>query len=124
MPISQKVSCFSVKSPIYYFHMKRKILTSFQICISVLLKQRHEIFCKKIIVFSLTLYRKLFPKETRKQMKLKLRSIHPEVFLGKGVLKIYSKFTVEHPWRSLISIKLISFLFGNRKFQKFDVDLS
>ena len=25
------------------------------------------------------------------------RSSHPEVFLGKGVLKIYSKFTGEHP---------------------------
>ena len=31
----------------------------------------------------------------------------PEVFLGKGVLKIYSKFTVEHPCRSVISIKLL-----------------
>ena len=32
----------------------------------------------------------------------------PEVFLGKGVLKIRSKFTGEHPCRSLISIKLRS----------------
>ena len=31
---------------------------------------------------------------------------HPEVFLGKHVLKIYSKFTGEHPCRSVISIKL------------------
>ena len=31
----------------------------------------------------------------------------PEVFLGKGVLKICSKFTGEHPWRSVISIKLL-----------------
>ena len=29
----------------------------------------------------------------------------PEVFLGKGVLKICSKFTGEHPSRSVISIK-------------------
>ena len=36
------------------------------------------------------------------------RSSHPEVFLIKGVLKIYSKFTGEHPWRSVISIKLQS----------------
>ena len=35
-----------------------------------------------------------------------IRSSHPEVFLGKGVLKIYSKFTGEHPCRSAISIKL------------------
>ena len=34
------------------------------------------------------------------------RSSRPEVFLGKGVLKIYSKFTGEHPCRSAISIKL------------------
>ena len=36
------------------------------------------------------------------------RSSHPEVFLGKGVLKICSKFTGEHPRRSVISIKLQS----------------
>ena len=29
-----------------------------------------------------------------------LRSSHPEVFLGKGVQKICSKFTGEHPCRS------------------------
>ena len=33
-----------------------------------------------------------------------VRSSHPEVFLGKGVLKICSKFTGEHPCRSGISI--------------------
>ena len=33
---------------------------------------------------------------------------HPEVFLGKGVLKICSKFTGEHPCRNVISIKLES----------------
>ena len=31
----------------------------------------------------------------------------PEVFLGKDVLKICSKFTSEHPCRSLISIKML-----------------
>ena len=31
------------------------------------------------------------------------RSSHPEVFLGKGVQKICSKFAGEHPWRSAIS---------------------
>ena len=35
------------------------------------------------------------------------RSSHPEVFLGKGFLKIYSKFTGEHLCRSVISIKLL-----------------
>ena len=33
-------------------------------------------------------------------------SSHPKVFLGKGVLKIHSKFTEEHPCRSAISVKL------------------
>ena len=36
------------------------------------------------------------------------RSTHPEVFLGKGALEICSKFTGEHPRRSVISIKLQS----------------
>ena len=35
-----------------------------------------------------------------------VRSSPSEVFLGKGVLKICSKFTGEHPCRSAISIKL------------------
>ena len=36
------------------------------------------------------------------------RSSPSEVFLAKGILKIYSKFTGEHPCRSVISIKLQS----------------
>ena len=41
--------------------------------------------------------------------KIKLdRSSDPEVLLGKGVLKKCSKFTGEHPCRSVISIKLES----------------
>ena len=35
------------------------------------------------------------------------RSSHPEVFIGRGVLKICSKFTGEHPCLSVISIKLL-----------------
>ena len=34
------------------------------------------------------------------------RSSHPEVFLGKGVLKICCKFSEEHPCWSAITIKL------------------
>ena len=33
------------------------------------------------------------------------RHSHPEVFLVKGVLKIYRKFAGGHPYRSVISIK-------------------
>ena len=36
------------------------------------------------------------------------RSSHTKVFFKKGVLKIYSKFTKEHPCRSVISIQLQS----------------
>ena len=36
------------------------------------------------------------------------RSSHPKVFLVKGLLKNCSKFTGEHPCRSVISIKLQS----------------
>ena len=36
------------------------------------------------------------------------RSSHPELFLRKGVLKICSKFTGEHPCRSVILMKLQS----------------
>ena len=39
---------------------------------------------------------------------LKCRSSHIQVFLGKGVLKICSKFTREHPCWCAISIKLQS----------------
>ena len=41
------------------------------------------------------------------QMSLIYRSSLPEEFLWKSVLKIYSKFTGENPWRSGISIKLL-----------------
>ena len=39
---------------------------------------------------------------------LNFRSSHRKVLLEKGVLKICSKFTEEHPYRSAISIKLQS----------------
>ena len=41
-------------------------------------------------------------------MKPQTRSSRPEVFSGKGFLKICSKFTGEHPSRSVISIKFQS----------------
>ena len=39
--------------------------------------------------------------------KTKIRNSHPVLFLGKAVLEICSKFTGEHPCRSVISIKLL-----------------
>ena len=47
------------------------------------------------------------PLSTTKPEFHQSRSSHPEAFLGKGVLKICSKFTGEHPCRSAISIKLL-----------------
>ena len=40
------------------------------------------------------------------------RSSPPDMLLGKVVLRIYSKFTGEHPCRSVISIKLQNFWFS------------
>ena len=37
--ISESKRFFIVKSPLYYFHMKTKILADFEICISVPLRQ-------------------------------------------------------------------------------------
>ena len=42
------------------------------------------------------------------KLKAYFSGSHPDVFLVKGVLKICSKFTGEHPCRSGISIKLQS----------------
>ena len=44
---------------------------------------------------------------TKPKLNKKYRSSHPDVFLRKGVLKICSKVTGEHPCRSVISIKLL-----------------
>ena len=54
-------------------------------------------------------YRRIFLKLLLglKERLNTFRSSRPEVFLRKGVLKIYSKFTGEHPYRSAISIKLL-----------------
>ena len=55
--------CFNVKSSIYYFHMKTKILADFQICISVPLKYPpfHGICFFNIFSF-LNLVRYIFSK--------------------------------------------------------------
>ena len=52
------------------------------------------------------------------------RSSLTEVFLGKGVLKICSKFTGEHPCRSAILIKLLcNFIEITLRHRHFPVDL-
>ena len=48
-----------------------------------------------------------FRKNAKKKKKIVARSFRSEVLLVKSVLKIWSKFTGEHPCRSVISIKLL-----------------
>ena len=61
------------------------------------------LFLKLVVqIISLTLKRMVPTK------KHTYGSSHPKVFLGKGVMKIFFKFTGEHPCRSVISIKLQS----------------
>ena len=60
-----------------------------------------------IVVLSAVKDKKTDPqKEFLQRFVLNLRSSPPEVFLGKGVLNICSKFTGKHPCRTAISIKL------------------
>ena len=47
---------------------------------------------------------------SEKEISLKHRNSHPEVFLRKDVLKICRKFTGEHPCRNAVSIKLLATL--------------
>ena len=47
---------------------------------------------------------------SEKEISLKYRNSHPEVFLSKDDLKICRKFTGEHPCRSAVSIKLLATL--------------
>ena len=67
-------------------------------------------YCQGMRISSI-LYLKCVGTYTHSNLKNRnigmIRSSHPEVFLGKGALKICSKFTGEHPCRSAISIKLL-----------------
>ena len=62
---------------------------------------------------SMNLFRLLFFSQ--------FRSSPPEEFLRKGVLKICSKFTGQHPCRSAISIKLLS-MFSENLFLRTALD--
>ena len=78
------------------------------------MKFDYEISSKSIIILFLdtmvcieedtkiqtTIYRKPTDQQT-------YRSSHPNVFLKKGALRTYSKFTGEHPCRSVISVKFL-----------------
>ena len=71
---------------------------------------RHVHFLITNDVFSLDLEQNLvlyFIEWIQHALSQPARSL-PEVFLGKGVLKICCKFTREHPCQMVISIKLQS----------------
>ena len=68
-----------------------------------------SLFCAGII-FSISLFVDVSPPFHR----VTHRSSRPEMFLGKGVVKIRSKFAEEHPYRSAISIKFFQKLYWNR----------
>ena len=73
---------------------------------------------RKLNVFMYFMYFNLLPVSTGKRFNkicefhfpINSRGSRPEVFLKKGVLKIFSKFTGEQPCRSAISIKLRTLL--------------
>ena len=46
-------------------------------------------------------------KDTLSGLNNFLKNSLPDVFLGKRILKIFNKFTGEHPWRNVISIQLL-----------------
>ena len=58
-----------------------------------------------LLVSYLTQHHLLAPTSTSRSYQS--RSSHSAVFLRKGVLKVCSKFTGEHPCQSVISIKLL-----------------
>ena len=75
----------------------------------------NSLFCKSLLnlktltwtnVYKINLFIQTF-ECWRDSNVQKSRTSYPEVFLRKGVPKIYSKFTGEHPCRSMISIKLL-----------------
>ena len=90
-----------MKSSSYYFHMKTKILADSQICISVTLSSRRSICVHEYLTGCILLLQVHVIRDG-------YRSSRPDVFLGKGVLKICSKLTGEDSCRSAISIKLQS----------------
>ena len=89
------------------------------IVLSIILLSYTLIFVSDIILDSGNLYlakqiKKLIQKKiwtiiewSKSKNKSNDRSSHPEVFLGKGVLKVCNKFTAEHHCHSVNSIKLL-----------------
>ena len=98
---------FSIKN---FFSKCDQILSFLQILLHILKKSlMNFIFCAVTACSSLLHSLIIMGQDHFLAYKLIFfRSSPPEVFLGKGVLKICSKFTGEHPGWKAISIKLQS----------------
>ena len=70
----------------------------------------YSLYCSGVSIVDLEqvhIFWKVNPYRKLTAAKYEYRSSHPEVFLRKGVLEICCKFTGEHPYQSVISIKLL-----------------
>ena len=67
-----------------------------------------NIYYNLLLIFSMVIIYSFIELCRCNKIYTKYRSSHPEVLLVKGVLKICSTFTGEHPLQSVISIKLQS----------------
>ena len=77
---------------------------------ATLLKTRHQHRCFPVNFSKLLRalnFDRFFICSAPQWNKTYYRSSRPDAFLEKGILKIWSKFTREHPSRSSISIKLL-----------------
>ena len=97
--MSKKQSLFSSKRPILNLTLFQNKLNSWKLqFISCFFANRSASFTYLILNFS---HPDLINGST-------IWSSRPEVFFGKGALKIYTKFAGEHPQWSVISIELQS----------------
>ena len=91
------LSFLIAKSNIHETFTTNYIKCIFEKCFLFKSGYNRRIYCCDVFLFVFLLIKKTSSRSSR-----------PEVFLGKGGLKICSKFTGEHPCRSVISIKLLS----------------
>ena len=82
-----------------------------QLILWIYICPQNLLYCRRLQEEFMKFYN-FFLKENLLKLLLRLHTVFTEaapseVFLGKGVLKICSKFTGEHPCRSVISVKLL-----------------
>ena len=76
-------------------------------CLKPLFERLSSLFLTAILQIKSSCLLKVQPNKLWLLVTIKFGSSRPDVFLVKGVLKIYNKYTGEHPCRSVISIKLL-----------------